>query len=178
MEIDWLKAIENAELFSLCPELKQIDQSQPFSPDDMIQMVREVKATKYYQRELPRNMYPTPDPHEFNKLRQSYGRLTKDYNQQEVVQLDNTKRKYWASVKHEIELLICTKDKKYTELRKKLSVAVKHSEVSAVAMISATLASILGVAVGVISGLVAVVLFAIVKIGTNAYCAAVFNSQA
>lgn len=173
MPATWMTSIDEQELFSLCPELKKIDQAKLIDPDDAIELVREMKAIRIHYPELPRTMYPTRDPYEFNKLRQSRRYEIKDYKQEDVKKLDETKKKYWAMVKDEIRLLVCTRDKKYTVLRKQIREAIKHSQAPVVAMISATLASSMGVAVGVISGLVAVAIFAIVKIGTNAYCATI-----
>lgn len=169
----WLSSIDDQELFSICPELAQIDRKELDQPDAAIDLVREVKATQFYFPPLPQAMYPTPDIDEFNELRRSNMRKTKDYDLEDVKKLDEAKNKYWQAVKNEIRLLICTKDKKYSELRKQLHDAAKHTKAPIVAMISATLAGSMGVAVGIISGLVAVAIFAIVQIGVNVYCATI-----
>lgn len=168
----WLKTIDTQELFALCPELTKVKTEVLKGPDDAVWLVREAKASRLGTARMPREMYPTSDPHDFNELMRSRTREYKDYDQDNVKQFDEVKNSYWDRVKKEIRLLICTKDKKYSELRKRLSDAGKHSKAPVVGMISATLASSMGVAVGVISGLVAVAIFAILQIGINAYCAA------
>lgn len=169
--MNWLAAIDPDEILTLCPELKMITTRSFLSADDAIALVREEKATHIFRTKIPKAMYPTLDPHEFNHLIESRTREHKDYNQEQVKQFDLIKNTYWERVKNEINLLICTKDKKYAALRKHLAETREHAKAPIVGIISATLASSMGVAVGVISGLVAVILFAALQIGINAYCA-------
>src|ERR1035437_6671259 len=153
MQMTWLNTIDVQELYTLCPELRQIDIGTLKVPDDVVHLIRETKARYIWVNKLPRAMFPTPDIEEYRKLRTSYTNEGKSYERESVKKFDEIKNSYWEQIKKEIRLLICTKDKKYTELRKHLTETGKHSKAPVVGMISATLASSMGVAVGVISGL-------------------------
>ena len=167
----WIEKFDEQQLFALCPELKEIQSDEIGSPDDVANLVRDEMATTYVTVPMPRNMKPEPDPDAFAELQRSWTEKSKDYKKASVKKFERNKKTYWGQVKEELRLLICTKDKKYADLRKKLNTAVGQAKDPAVVMISAAVASAIGVAVGVVSGLVAVLLFAILKIGVNAFCA-------
>jgi hypothetical protein len=88
-----------------------------------------------------------------------------------VKQLDAAKAAYWVHVKREIRILVCTSDTRYDDLRKRIKNIEPLGKQAIVAIVAATIGSSLGVAAGAISALVAVALFAVVKIGVNAFCA-------
>ena len=80
-------------------------------------------------------------------------------------------KKYWEAVKSEIRILICTDDEKYSKLRKQLTLEGEKGTKSIVAIISAFIGSVLGVEATMLTGFCAVSLYAISKIGKEAYCA-------
>lgn len=80
---------------------------------------------------------------------------------------------YWLRLEEEFNLLICTKDKKYAELRKKIEREGGKSNTAIVGLISAAVAGTVGVAWGALVPFVALLLLALVRMGSNAYCASV-----
>ncbi|WP_288364471.1 hypothetical protein [uncultured Spongiibacter sp.] len=80
-------------------------------------------------------------------------------------------KSYWEQVKHEIFTLICTGDSKYDQLRKSLEEVSEQGTKVIVATVAASVASIMGVEAGIISGFCAVVLHFIIKVGKESYCA-------
>jgi hypothetical protein len=75
---------------------------------------------------------------------------------------------YIARVKRELNILLCTNDKKYAELRKKLT-AIK-SQNAIVAAIAAAIGAIIGLSAAVIMPFVAIILMTLLQVGLNAYC--------
>ena len=67
---------------------------------------------------------------------------------------------------------MCTDDKKYSKLRGQLSVESTKGTNAIVALISASIGSLLGVQATLLAGFCAVAMYAIVKIGKEAYCSA------
>ncbi|ADZ89703.1 hypothetical protein GV054_02080 [Marinomonas mediterranea] len=80
-------------------------------------------------------------------------------------------KKYWEAVKSEICTIICTDDEKYLKLRKQLMLEGEKGTKSIVAIISAFIGSVLGVEATLLTGFCAVSLYAILKVGKEAYCA-------
>ena len=103
---------------------------------------------------------------------------TRDFDKAEVKAFDRARRTYWTSVRAEVHELVCTKSERYADLRKRLDSVGEKGDKAIVALVAAAIGSTLGVAAGAIGGLVAVALFAVVKIGVNAYCAMVAGPQA
>jgi hypothetical protein len=79
----------------------------------------------------------------------------------------------WGELKREIKLLICTRDKKYKDLRKKLATSADKSHTTIVSTISAAMAVHYGVSAGLLVPFVALCLVALVRIGKEAFCATV-----
>ena len=79
-------------------------------------------------------------------------------------------RNFWQELKKEFYLLLCTKDPKYKKLRSQLDKKSHATTTTIIAMISAAIAAQLGVAIGIITPLVALLLFAILKLGMNSWC--------
>lgn len=80
-------------------------------------------------------------------------------------------KKYWLLVKHEFHLFLCTNDRKYGKLRRKLRSYGKKSEAMVISLIAAAIGSSIGVMAGVIAGFCAVCLYGVVKMGKEAFCA-------
>ena len=78
---------------------------------------------------------------------------------------------YWEQLKKEFILLICTKDKKYSSLRKKLSTSADKSQTAIVSTIAAAMAASFGVAMGILVPFCAMILLALLRIGKEAFCA-------
>jgi hypothetical protein len=72
------------------------------------------------------------------------------------------RQNYLTRVKKEIHILICTNDKKYAALRRQFTQFTKpKSQTALVAMISAGIASYIGVGAGMITPLVAIALWSL-----------------
>lgn len=80
---------------------------------------------------------------------------------------------HWQLVKNEINELVCGETEKYEELRKKIKSHVEVGEKGVVAIISAKVATVLGVETGAITGFCALCLFSAKNIGINAYCSSI-----
>jgi len=74
-------------------------------------------------------------------------------------------------LKEEFRKLLCTSDKKYLSLRKKLSTNSNKAYTTVVSAIAAAMASQFGVVAGVLMPFCALVLVAILKLGKEAFCA-------
>lgn len=79
---------------------------------------------------------------------------------------------YWAQLKAEIRILVCTREKKYEQLRKKLANSADKSQMTVVSLIAAAMATQFGVAAGVLVPFCALCLVVLVRIGKEAYCSA------
>src|SRR5258708_1517562 len=78
---------------------------------------------------------------------------------------------YWTRLKHEFHLLICTTDKKYADLRRKIESEGGKTRTTIVALIAAGVAGTVGVAWGALVPFVALLMVAVMRLGKNAYCA-------
>ncbi len=77
---------------------------------------------------------------------------------------------YWTIVKREFYLMVCTADKKYSKVRSDFKKHTRKASTLVVGTISAAIAGTLGIAVGLITPLVAFLLYALVKLGVNSWC--------
>ena len=78
-------------------------------------------------------------------------------------------RNLWGEIKKEFYLLVCTKDGKYADLRSKLN-KQSGTTTTIVSMTSAAVAAQLGVAAGMITPLVALAFYGILKTTLNGWC--------
>lgn len=79
-------------------------------------------------------------------------------------------QKYWEFVKQEMHIFLCTDDKRYRALWKQIEDMKKRSTTAIVGVIATFLSASVGVAATLLTGFVAVCLFAAVKVGKEAYC--------
>ncbi len=79
-------------------------------------------------------------------------------------------KKYWDYVKSEMHLFLCTDDKKYKALWKQITDLQKKSTTAIVGLIATFLGATVGAPATLLSGFVAVCLYAAIKIGKEAYC--------
>ena len=79
-------------------------------------------------------------------------------------------KRYWEYVKKEMHTFLCTDNEYYKELWAKIDDLGEKSTKPIVAIISATIGSTIGVTGTIISGFVAVILYATLKIGKKACC--------
>lgn len=79
-------------------------------------------------------------------------------------------QKYWNYVKAEMRLFLCTDDKKYRALWKQIAGLQKKSTTAIVGLIAAFLGELVGAPAALLAGFVAVCLYAVLKVGKEAYC--------
>ena len=79
--------------------------------------------------------------------------------------------KYWDLIKAGFVSFLCTEDKKYDDLRKKLNIKIRQGKTTAVAMISAVMGEKLGLESTSIIGFCAIILYFVIKIHKEAFCA-------
>lgn len=79
-------------------------------------------------------------------------------------------KKYWLFVKKEIFVFLCTDDKRYRHLWKKINALENKSTTALVGVIATFLGNSLGVPATLLAGFVAVCLYSFVKVGKEAYC--------
>ncbi|NMM88609.1 hypothetical protein B2J88_30400 [Rhodococcus sp. SRB_17] len=77
---------------------------------------------------------------------------------------------YWDAVKTEMHLFLCTDDKRYRELWKRIAALEGKGTTALVGVIATFLGASLGVATTLIAGFVAVCLYGVAKLGKEAYC--------
>ena len=87
-------------------------------------------------------------------------------------------KKYWEFVGTEMRTFLCTDDKRYRALCKQIEELKKKSTTAIVGVIAAYLGASIGVAATLISGFVAVCLYAALKVGKEAYCQYVASNGA
>lgn len=79
-------------------------------------------------------------------------------------------KSYWEAVKTEMHLFLCTGDKRYRELWKRIDALEGKGTAALVAVIATFLGSTIGAPATLIAGFVAVCLYGIAKLGKEAYC--------
>lgn len=77
---------------------------------------------------------------------------------------------YWERLKDELKIFICTTDKKYADLRKKLTASAEKSQIAIVSTIAAAMAAQFGVLAGVLVPFVAMCLIVLARTGKEAFC--------
>jgi hypothetical protein len=80
---------------------------------------------------------------------------------------------YWQRLKKEFNLLICTDDKEYADLRKKVDTSGGKSQTAIVGMIAAGVAVNVGAVAGALVPFCALLLIGALRIGKNAYCSGI-----
>ncbi len=171
----WIENLSNEELIDACFELGYLKNINLKSPDEALSEVRNrMTITTQLPSAFEKGFLPqrkktwdgTPEEHWVDEKK-----LVRKEDTEKQRKLDDQKSRYWDQVKKEIRILLCTKDRKYTKLRKNLDAYAVHSKQTIVAIVAAGIGSSIGIAGGIITGLVAIALFAIARIGISAYCA-------
>jgi hypothetical protein len=83
---------------------------------------------------------------------------------------DESKR-YWAAFCDEFWDLVCAEDGKYGEVRKLLHDKGSGAGAAVIASVSAAVGAVLGVTAAALAPLAVICLYALGKVGVNAYCA-------
>jgi hypothetical protein len=78
----------------------------------------------------------------------------------------------WNEFKKEFHIFLCTKNRKYTSLRKRLSKSGTNTQLAIVSSISAAVGGSFGVVAGSLIPVCAICLIAVLKMGKEAFCEA------
>ena len=78
---------------------------------------------------------------------------------------------YWDAIKVQMHLFLCTDDERYHELWRRINGLENKTTSTLVGLIATALGASIGVAATLVAGFVAVSLYAVVKLGKEAYCA-------
>ena len=144
--MDWIEKIDNSELQYLAPSLFVFS-------DDI-----ETAASLLYREGMASPLASSED------RAKAIERIKNELE-------SRPPKKYWEAVKNEVRILICTDDQKYLKLREQLTLESEKVTKSIVAILSAFIGSVLGVEATLLTGFCAVSLYAISKVGKEAYCA-------
>lgn len=79
-------------------------------------------------------------------------------------------KSYWQAVKKEMHLFLCTSDKRYTELWKRIDALENKGTTALVGVIATFLGASIGAPATLLAGFVAVCLYGAAKLGKEAYC--------
>jgi hypothetical protein len=79
---------------------------------------------------------------------------------------------YWEAFRREFHIFLCTDDKKYAELKRRLATAADKSQTAMVSTISAGVAGSIGLVPALLVPVCAMCLIAVLKMGKEAFCRA------
>jgi ABC-type dipeptide/oligopeptide/nickel transport system permease subunit len=77
---------------------------------------------------------------------------------------------YWEAVKTEMHMFLCTTDKRYRELWKRIAAIEGKGTTALVGVVATFLGASIGAPATLIAGFVAVCLYGVAKLGKEAYC--------
>lgn len=154
--MNWIEKIEPMDLVVEAPQIQIMDFDDKYTIDDAAALM--VQGAPQFFASL--------------KDREKE-ELIKGYSKRAQAQLPP--KDWWPRVKEEFHIFLCTDEKRYEELREKLQDSANATSVTILSVISAAIGNSLGFEAGVIVGLVAVCLYAVIKIGKEAYCATAYN---
>jgi hypothetical protein len=89
---------------------------------------------------------------------------------QRSLEIQPSHLQYWEAFKVKFKIFLCTKNKKYQNLRKEITKGERTAQVALVSSISSVIGSYLGTAGAVVAPLVVLSLISVIKIGKEAYC--------
>jgi hypothetical protein len=84
---------------------------------------------------------------------------------------------FWSNFKHEMYVLICTNDRKYAALRKKLAQKARNANTVVVSTIASAFAAKLGFVAGALVPLVAFCLVMVLRVGKETWCTSFTQCQ-
>ena len=149
--VNWIEEVKPIELLIEAPMTQLMDTDDKFTIDDVASLM--VKGA----------------PQFFAMLKSKENeRLAEEHRKR--IQENLPSKEWWPKVKYEFHVFLCTDDKKYENLRKKLADSGGTTSATILSTISAAIGSSLGFEAGAITGLVAVCIYGLIKIGKEAYC--------
>ena len=156
-DVNWIEKVKPIELLIEAPMCQLLDTDDKFTIDDVASLM--VKDA----------------PQFFAMLKSKENeRLAKELHKK--TQENLPPKEWWPKVKYEFHVFLCTDDKKYENLRKKLADSGSATSTTILSAISAAIGSSLGFEAGAIIGLMAVCIYGLIKIGKEAYCDIAHNN--
>lgn len=153
----WVDVLDKDELLVEATPLMILDLDEKYTLDDVANLMLD---------DSPR-FFATLKDHEKHKLI-----ANSVFQRQEE---KRPPRRYWDALKQEFHIFLCTDDPRYQQPHEKLSSASESTSTTIVGIVAAFIGSNLGVEVGAITGLVAVLLYGVLKVGKEAYCRNAYN---
>jgi len=150
--VNWIEHLQPLDLAVEAPQVQLLDLDDKYTIDD---------AAALMVQGAPR-VFMTLRDDEKEKLLKGYAKRSKDHL---------PPKEWWPKVKQEFHIFLCTDDKKYEKLRKQLKSSARATSTTILPSITAAIGSTLGFPAGAITGLVALCLYGLLKIGKEAYCA-------
>ena len=86
--------------------------------------------------------------------------------------------RYWSFVKKEMYAFLCTDDKRYHDLWKQIDALQKKSTTAIVGVMATFLGASIGAPATLIAGFISVCLYAVIKLGKEAFCSYNASSEA
>jgi hypothetical protein len=128
-------------------------------------LARKVKKAKKAKKAKSSMKYTTPKAAKKSAPKASKGRAV----------VRQVQPNYWRRVKKELHILICTDDKKYASIRRQIGKENKLTQAAIVIAIGGAIGAYVGVSATVIGPFVTLGLYALIQLGTNAWCAGTFE---
>jgi hypothetical protein len=105
------------------------------------------------------------------RAKKSAKKSAKKKNGGPVRQKPSSQPRYWLRVKRELHILLCTNDKKYASIRRHLGSEGKATQAFITSSITTAVVPFAGASATIIGPLVTIGLIALLRVGTNAWCA-------
>jgi len=154
--VNWIEQLQPLDLVAAAPQVQLLDFDEKYTIDD---------AAALMVQGAPKFFAALRDDKK-EQLIKGYAKRSKDHL---------PPKEWWPKVKEEFHVFLCTDDKKYDDLRKKLKSSASATSTTILTSIAAAIGSTLGFEAGAIVGLVALCLYALLKMGKEAYCAIAGN---
>jgi hypothetical protein len=116
--VDWIKQLQSLDLIAEAPQVQLLDFDDKYTVDDAAALM--VQGAPKFFSALRDN--------EKEELIKGYYKRSQDYL---------PPKEWWPSVKEEFHLFLCTDDKKYAELRKKLKSSANATSATILSSIAA-----------------------------------------
>ncbi|KIO48336.1 hypothetical protein [Nitrosospira sp. NpAV] len=150
--MDWISRLESLDLVIKAPQIQVLDFNDSFTIDSAAALMVQ-GAPQFFASLKPKDKVE----------------LMKGFHTRSQSHLPP--KDWWPKIKEEFHIFLCTDDKKYDELRRELKSSGGKTSATILSIITASIGSKLGFEAGTIVSLVALCLYALLKIGKEAYCA-------
>lgn len=154
--MDWIKQLQPLDLIVKAPQVQLLDFDEKYTIDDVAALM--VQGAPQF--------FATRRTDEKEKLIEGYCKRSQDHL---------PPKEWWPKVKEEFHVFLCSDEKKYDDLRKKLKSSASATSAPILSSIAAAIGSKLGFEAGAIVGFIAICLYALLKVGKEVYCEITFT---